>query len=110
MRKKDERFPLRMLVLISQLGINMMVSIFLCAWLGSFVARVTGVEFLFVIFLFLGILGGFRSCYSVITRFVSLKSSDEMSRKIDQIIDQEREDLTEDEDNREDQWDERDAP
>ncbi|MDO4977737.1 MAG: AtpZ/AtpI family protein [Eubacteriales bacterium] len=102
MRKKDERFPLRMLVLISQLGINMMVSIFLCAWLGSFVARVTGVEFLFVIFLFLGMLAGFRSCYSVITRFVNLKSSDEGYQK--------REDLTEDEDNREDKWDERDAP
>ena len=74
MRRQGEKHPLRLLVLITQLGITMMVPIFFCAWLGSLVSRKTGVELLFVLFLVMGALAGFRSCYHIIRRFVPLDS------------------------------------
>ena len=49
-KKKDYSF-LRMLALITQLGISMLTCIFL-------------------VFLILGILAGFRSCYTIILRFI----------------------------------------
>ena len=75
MRKEGDKFPLRMLLLISQLGITMMVPIFFCGWLGSLVARKTGIDILILLFLVIGIMAGFRSCYHIIRRFTSLKSS-----------------------------------
>ena len=74
MRKQGEKHPLRLLVLITQLGITMMVPIFFCAWLGSLASRKTGIDLLFVLFLVIGIMAGFRSCYHIIRRFVPLKS------------------------------------
>ena len=76
MRQKGEQHPLRLVVLISQIGITMMVPIFFCAFLGSWVCQKTGIELLFVLFLVIGILAGFRSSYIMIRRFVSLKSGD----------------------------------
>lgn len=76
-RRKSDRNPLRLLVLISQIGITMMVPIFFCAWLGLYVSSKTGIDFLFLLFLILGIMSGFRSCYSVIRRFISLKNPTE---------------------------------
>ena len=73
-RKDSEKHPLRLIVLISQIGITMMVPIFFCAWLGYLVSEKTGMEILFVVFLILGIMAGFRSCYITIRKFVSLKS------------------------------------
>lgn len=75
MRKEGDKFPLRMLLLISQLGITMMVPIFFCGWLGSLVAGKTGIDILILVFLVIGIMAGFRSCYHIIRRFTSLKSS-----------------------------------
>ena len=74
MRKEGDKFPLRMLLLISQIGITMMVPIFLCAWLGALAAKKTGMEILFVVFVVIGVMAGFRSCYHIIRRFTSLKS------------------------------------
>lgn len=76
-KRKKEKNPLRMLVLISQIGITMMVPIFFCAWIGYYISRKTGIDILFLIFIVLGILAGFRSCYQIICRFVSLQSSEE---------------------------------
>lgn len=72
MRRKGERRPLRMVILITQLGINMLVPIFLCAWLGIKIVGIFHIDILFPCFLLLGILAGFRTCYMTITRFVSL--------------------------------------
>lgn len=72
MRKKSDRFPLRMVALISQLGITMMVALFSCLWLGHFISEKTGNVLWFILFLVLGILAGFRSCYTIIQRFVDL--------------------------------------
>lgn len=75
MRKEGDKFPLRMLLLISQLGITMMVPIFFCTWLGSMVVNKTGIDILIIVFIIIGIMAGFRSCHHIIRRFTSLKSS-----------------------------------
>lgn len=58
----------KMLALITQVGINMLVPIFLMAWLGLWVDEKFSLS-LFPLFLILGIGGGFRSVYSLIKQF-----------------------------------------
>lgn len=64
-----------MVALISQLGITMMVALFMCAGIGYLISQKTGNELWFLLFLFIGMLAGFRSCYDIIRRFVDLSSS-----------------------------------
>ena len=68
-KKKDYRF-LRMLALITQLGISMLTCIFLCMLIGRFLSEKLQLEWIFPVFLLLGILAGFRSCYTIILRFI----------------------------------------
>lgn len=56
---------IRTLALISQVGISMMVPIFLMAWLGSWIDHKFSTQ-LFPLFLLLGIGGGFRSVYTIV--------------------------------------------
>ena len=65
-KKKDYSF-LRMLALITQLGISMLTCIFLCMIAGKFLAERLHADWIFLI---LGILAGFRSCYTIILRFI----------------------------------------
>ena len=65
-KKKDYSF-LRMLALITQLGISMLTCIFLCMIAGKFLAERLHADWIFLVFL---ILGGFRSCYTIILRFI----------------------------------------
>lgn len=68
-KKKDYRF-LRMLALITQLGISMLTCIFLCMIIGRFLSEKLQLDWIFPVFLLLGILAGFRSCYKMILRFI----------------------------------------
>lgn len=68
-KKKDYRF-LKMLALITQLGISMMTCIFLCMIIGKFLSERMHIDWIFLIFLLLGILSGFRSWYKIISRFI----------------------------------------
>jgi len=65
-KKKDYSF-LRMLALITQLGISMLTCIFLCMIAGKFLAERLHADWIFLVFL---ILAGFRSCYTIILRFI----------------------------------------
>lgn len=53
------------LALISQIGINMIVSILLMGWIGNWIDNRFSTQ-LFPVFLLFGIAGGFRSVYSLI--------------------------------------------
>ena len=64
-KKKDYSF-LRMLALITQLGISMLT----CIFAGKFLAERLHADWIFLVFLILGILAGFRSCYTIILRFI----------------------------------------
>ena len=68
-KKKDYRF-LRMLALITQFGISMLTCIFLCMLIGRFLSEKLQLDWIFPVFLLLGILAGFRSCYTIILRFI----------------------------------------
>lgn len=68
-RKKDYTF-LRMLALITQLGISMLTCIFLCMLVGRFLFEKLHADWIFPLFLLLGILAGFRSCYTIVSRFI----------------------------------------
>ena len=69
-KKKDYSF-LRMLALITQLGISMLTCIFLCMIAGKFLAEAAILTVIGgLIGIILGILAGFRSCYTIILRFI----------------------------------------
>ena len=53
--------------MLSQIGISMMVPVFLCVWLGSVLDEKFGTAFLFPIFLILGFLSAIRNVY-ILTR------------------------------------------
>ena len=56
---------IRMLGLITQLGITMLTSIFLCMFIGLWIDHTFSTHF-FLIFLVLGVLGGFRGVYALV--------------------------------------------
>ena len=54
----------------TQKGISMLTCIFLCMIAGKFLAERLHADWIFLVFLILGILAGFRSCYTIILRFI----------------------------------------
>lgn len=53
------------LMMISQFGINMLVPIFLCSFLGIFIDKKCGTSFWIVIWFFIGAFAGFRNVFRV---------------------------------------------
>ncbi|MGN0347301.1 MAG: AtpZ/AtpI family protein [Lachnospiraceae bacterium] len=62
-RKDASGKTVQMLTLITQFGINMLVPIFLCFFLGMFLDRKLGTNFLMIVFFFVGAFAGFRNIY-----------------------------------------------
>lgn len=60
---------IKALMLVTQLGISMMVPIFLCVFAGSFIDKKAGSGFFLPIFLFLGIAAAFRNVYYLLKPF-----------------------------------------
>ena len=58
--KKDR---IKALLMISQIGISMIVPIFLAAFIGNWLDAKFGTGFFFLIFLLLGILAAFRNIF-----------------------------------------------
>lgn len=56
------------LTTISQFGINMLVPIFLCSFLGLFIDRKLGTSYFMVILFFVGALAGFRNIFLLAKR------------------------------------------
>ena len=65
MRETSKIF--KALTMLSQIGISMMVPVFLCVWLGSFLSNQFEIPLLFPIFLLLGFLSAIRNVY-ILTR------------------------------------------
>ncbi len=53
----------RSIVQILQFGINMLVPILLCTFLGIFLDRILGTSFLVIVFFFIGAVAGARNIY-----------------------------------------------
>lgn len=59
--KKDNRSVHKALAMITQFGINMLVPIFMCTFLGIFLDKKLGTSFLVIILFFVGAAAGFRN-------------------------------------------------
>lgn len=73
-RKKDQRSTMRTLTLISQVGISMLVPIFLCFFAGLFIDKKLGTNFIMIIGFFVGAVSGFRNAYVLVMR--TMKNND----------------------------------
>lgn len=65
MKERSKLF--KTFTMLSQIGISMMVPVFLCVWFGSFLEEKFGTAFLFPVFLILGFLSAIRNVY-ILTR------------------------------------------
>lgn len=62
-RRKYDKSVYRSMVLITQFGINMMVPIFLCSFVGIWLDDKLGTSYWMIILFFLGAAAGFRNIY-----------------------------------------------
>ena len=63
---KDKHGIGQAIVMITQLGINMLVPVFMCLFIGIWLDKQLGTGWLTLVFLILGIMGGIRGVYSLI--------------------------------------------
>ena len=90
--KKENRKIVRAVVLITQLGFHMLVTIFMCVWFGSFLDRKLGTGFLMIVFLILGILAAYRNAYVMTKSFYAKdKSREEKEQEYFDNLKKERE-------------------
>lgn len=59
--------------MISQFGINMLVPIFLCSFLGIYIDKKIGTSYWFIILFFVGALAGFRNVYIFARKIYTMK-------------------------------------
>lgn len=62
-KNKYNKEVYRSLTLITQFGINMLVPIFLCTFLGIFLDNKLGTNFIVIILFFIGAIAGARNIY-----------------------------------------------
>jgi F0F1-type ATP synthase assembly protein I len=62
-KKKYKSAVYQSLAVITQFGINMLVPIFLCSFVGLYIDKKFGTGFWFVLLFFVGALAGFRNIY-----------------------------------------------
>ena len=74
---KYDKSVFRALTLITQFSINMLVPIFLCAFLGIYIDRKAGTSFWVVILFFAGALAGFRNVYIFAKKIFDDKSGED---------------------------------
>lgn len=67
--KKSDRTILQALTMISQVGITMLVPIFLCVYIGLKLDGWFDTEYLFIIFMLLGVFAAFRNVYLLMRKF-----------------------------------------
>ena len=71
---------IRMLSLITQLGITMLTSVFLCMFIGLWIDRKFSTN-LFLPFLILGVLGGIRGVYSLVRQYINDDSKEDSDER-----------------------------
>ena len=69
MKKQNE--VIKMLFLISQIGITMLTTIFLCTGVGYLLDKMFNTKWIIIVFIVLGILAGYKSVYILIKRFIN---------------------------------------
>ncbi len=69
---KEYKQVFRVVALISQVGLTMLSSVFVCGLIGYFIDNRFETH-TFIVFLILGIAGGYRAVYSLIKQFIVKK-------------------------------------
>ena len=67
--KKSDRIVLQAFSMISQVGITMIVPILLCLYIGMKLDGWFGTDYLFIVFVLLGVLAAFRNVYLLMRKF-----------------------------------------
>lgn len=79
---RDNRGVYDSLILIMQLGINMIVPILLCTWYGVWLSNETGDGVFAVAFFFAGAAAGVQNCHRLIKRMLDRDQQRNGSREI----------------------------
>ena len=79
-RKKYDKSVYRSLALITQFGINMLVPIFLCSFLGIWLDEKLGTSWIMIVLFFVGALAGFRNCFMMTKRIYGDKNGDDTDK------------------------------
>jgi hypothetical protein len=84
----------KMIYLILQIGLTMLVTVFICIGLGYLLEHFFGIN-LMALFIVIGVVAGMRSAYVLIQKFVSFSNPDDeyirlVSRKSDDAADDEQ--------------------
>lgn len=80
---KYHRKVYRSLAMITQFGINMLVPIFLCSFLGIFLDRKFGTQFCMIVLFFVGALAGGRNVYRMAKTIYEEKSEKDKGEEKD---------------------------
>ena len=81
--KKNQIF--RNIALISQLGINIIVPVFICLLIGKGIDRIAGTDWWILIMLVVGILSGGKSAYD--TAMNSIRADEHKEEDLQDIVD-----------------------
>lgn len=74
---KFNRNVYQSLAMIGQFGINILVPVFACSFLGIFLDEKLGTSYLVILFFFLGAAAGFRNIYRFSRKIFEAKSSEQ---------------------------------
>jgi len=92
MDKKEKRKIIYALSLVTQLGITMIVPIFLCLFVGIKVSKYFDKSYFVMIFLVLGMVVSFRNAYQITKKmYIKDKEKEQNKRKIFDDLKKERE-------------------
>ena len=89
-KAKDRKQTVRLLTMISQFGINMLVPIAMCFFIGMYLDRRLGTSYITIILFFVGALAGFRNIYMFAKRYA--KNDPERMHVIPQSDEEEEDD------------------
>lgn len=73
---KFDRSVYQSLTMIGQFGVNMLVPVFVCSFLGIFLDKKLGTSYFVVILFFIGAAAGFRNIYHFSKRIFGKQSSE----------------------------------
>ncbi len=74
---KSDRGVIRSFTMIGQFGINMLVPVLLCSFLGAFLDKRLGTSFLVIVLFFLGAAAGFWNIYRMSRAIFGKQSMEE---------------------------------
>lgn len=82
-KQKYDKSVYRSFALITQFGINMLVPIFLCSFLGIWLDKKLGTSYWMIILFFVGALAGFRNIYIMASKVYKDKEQHDAKIKKD---------------------------